>query len=286
MSFTKAEIIADTKYFDGFETHRVTTFKIRFPRIVLTHLLTHRVFSRNTASSRAIPISRMIEYVWKQPYVPSYWGKNQSGMEAEEQVSPLIRVICTFAWLYIFRPLAILSASLLQLLGVHKQIGSRLLEPFYYCEMILTGAEFLNFFNLRDHPKAQPETREIANAMRRAYHLSTPKENTIHIPFYHNIMDMEGSHHFNITDKMILSTALCAKVSYRNEEVTLDGAKTLLKKLLGDGIVRHLSPFEHVNHVELTSTGAVTKGNLRGWVQLRHTDNLKQLLNLDENYEN
>ena len=277
MSFTSAKIIADTTCS---RTHRVTTFKLKFPRIILTHLLTHRVFSRNTASSRAIPIRKMIGYVWNEPFVPDYWGANQSGMEAEKEVSPIKKSICKFVWLYVFRTLAILMASFFHVMGIHKQIGSRLLEPFYYCEMILTGSEFDNFFKLRCHYKAQPETRELAILMRHAIQNSNPVTNTIHIPFYHKIMRIPYSAKFSIVDKIILSTALCAKVSYRNEEIDLDGAKRLLNKLLGDGEVQHLSPFEHIAFLELKDSQPVTKGNLKGWVQLRHIGNIEQTLGL------
>ena len=277
MTFSSVKILADTKFYDGTELQRVTTFKLKFPRIILTHLLTHRVFSRNTASSRAIPILKMIKYVWKEPFVPDYWGANQSGMEAETEVTPIRKFFCTMVWLYLFRPSAILMALFLHFMGVHKQIGSRLLEPFYYCEMILTASELSNFFKLRCDRKAQPETRELANLMRVKYKNNRPKKNSIHIPFLDEI-DLMGD--MELTDKLIISTALCAKVSYRNEETTLEKSKVLLNKLLGDGVIQHLSPFEHICFLETKNNKAVTKGNLKGWVQLRHSGNLRKLLNL------
>ena len=273
MSLSSAKILADTKFLG----ERVTTFKLKFPRIILTHLLTHRVFSRNTASSRAIPIMKMVKYVWKEPFVPDYWGANQSGMEAEKEVSPAKKFFCSMLWLYVFRPSAILMALSLHLLGVHKQIGSRLLEPFYYCEMILTASELTNFFNLRCDRKAQPETKVIADLMKTALENSQPKKNSIHIPFLDEI-DLMGD--MELTDKLIISTALCAKVSYRNEETTLEKSKVLLNKLLGDGVIQHLSPFEHVCLLETKNNKTITRGNLKGWIQLRHIGDIKKTLGL------
>ena len=39
---------------------RLTTMEVRYPRFIHSEMMTHRVFSRNAASSRAIPIKKMI----------------------------------------------------------------------------------------------------------------------------------------------------------------------------------------------------------------------------------
>ena len=90
-----AKILADSISLAG---HRLTTFEVCFPRIVLAEFNTHRVFSRNSASSRAIPVKKMLEKVQKDPFVPSYWGKNQKGMQAAEQISPADRDNAIFTW--------------------------------------------------------------------------------------------------------------------------------------------------------------------------------------------
>jgi thymidylate synthase ThyX len=81
MSFIpyEARIVADSTNAKG---NRLTTMVVVFPRIVLAEFNTHRVFSRNSASSRAIPVEKMIAMVEEQPYVPEEWGSNQKGMPA------------------------------------------------------------------------------------------------------------------------------------------------------------------------------------------------------------
>ena len=47
-----AEVLIDSVNPAG---QRLTTFVLRFPRFVLSEFNTHRMFSRNASSSRAIP---------------------------------------------------------------------------------------------------------------------------------------------------------------------------------------------------------------------------------------
>lgn len=67
---------------------RLTTWELTYPRFVHAELMTHRLFSRNSASSRAIPTEKLIERVEKDPAMPIFWGKNQKGMQAEVEMSP------------------------------------------------------------------------------------------------------------------------------------------------------------------------------------------------------
>jgi hypothetical protein len=77
----EAKIILDSV---GPNAARLTTFELQYPRIVHAELMTHRVFSRNSASSRAIPTERLLERIERDPVLPVWWGKNQSGMQARE----------------------------------------------------------------------------------------------------------------------------------------------------------------------------------------------------------
>ena len=43
------------------------TFELTYPRYIHSEFMTHRVFSRNASSSRAIPVKRMIEQVRNNP---------------------------------------------------------------------------------------------------------------------------------------------------------------------------------------------------------------------------
>ena len=77
----KCEIIADSLSPQG---NRLTTFKLTYPRIIHSELMTHRVFSRNSASSRAIPFEKMVKMVEEDPFIPIAWQKDHKGMQGSE----------------------------------------------------------------------------------------------------------------------------------------------------------------------------------------------------------
>lgn len=207
----KAEIIADSLNPQGC---RLTTFILEYPRFVHAELMTHRMFSKNAASSRAIPIEKMIQQVIDNPAMPVWWGKNQSGMQAKEElddttpywdiadyeyqqdtaweglVQKNLRKVTRMAhakheWLRA-RDLAIQQVKILNQIGLHKQIANRILEPWFNIRIILSGTEFENFFALRAHPDAQPEIQALAYKMLEEYNKSEPKKlqaGEWHIPF-------------------------------------------------------------------------------------------------------
>ena len=230
---------------------RLTTFEITFPRIVLAEFNTHRMLTRNSASSRAIPVKRMIEMVMTEPYMPTHWGKNQKGMSADEEVSELEQEKARSIW-RTARDLAVTSVETLDSIGIHKQITNRLLEPFLWHTVVTTGTEWSNFFHLRDHPAAHPEIQKIARMMRVLYENSAPKEleyGEWHLPY----IDQETAQHlFDLSAGDIkeywatakkISTARCAAVSYmRQDGKDIPGQFGIYDKLLTSG---HMSPFEH-----------------------------------------
>ncbi len=110
---------------------RLTTLEVTFPRIVLSEFNTHRVFSRNSASSRAIPVSKQIDKVMDDPFVPIYWGKNQKGMSADQELTPEEQEVAIDYWLNA-RDQAVAHARDMSHYGVHKQLTNRLLEPFMW----------------------------------------------------------------------------------------------------------------------------------------------------------
>src|SRR5690606_35372760 len=77
---------------------RITTFQLRYPRFIHSELMTHRVFSRNASSSRAIPVAKMIAQVRNDPAMPIHWGANQSGMQAKAQLFGEQRKIAQEQW--------------------------------------------------------------------------------------------------------------------------------------------------------------------------------------------
>ena len=278
-----AKIVLDSVSTAG---DRLTTMEVTFPRIVLAEFNTHRAFSRNSASSRAIPFKKQIDKIIADPFVPTYWGANQSGMQAEKEVDYESRLIAVREWLAA-RDDAVAAAATLHDLNIHKQTVNRLLEPFMWQTVIVTATEWSNFFALRANPQAQPEIREIAEWMQRLHQESEPTElqsGEWHMPYLQSderpLVDDDPERMQQV------SAARCARVSY----LTQDGKRDLeedvkLYARLKNG--GHLSPLEHVAtpawHVATTpweprvsgwDDGVIGKrseqhGNLRGWKQLR-----------------
>ena len=189
--------------------NRITSWILTYPRFFHSEIMTHRVFSRNAASSRAIPVKRMIDDIRQNCAMPIFWGKNQAGMQAKEELDNTEKyaevrkdlpygeglLITTKKqeakreWL-LARDSAVKHAEKMLELGLHKQIANRILEPFMHMTVIITGTEFENFFALRAHPDAQPEFQDLAYKMLDIYQLSEPKKlkaGEWHIPFGDNI---------------------------------------------------------------------------------------------------
>lgn len=159
MNKISAKVIADSKNEFG---NRITTLEVIMPRIVLAEFNTHRMFSRNSASSRAIPFKKMVEAVQINPFIPIAWQKDHKGMQGTKYITKQYNLDTTiFDWLRA-RDEAIRFATVLNLGfepdgeddsilvdGVTKQLCNRLLEPFMYHKVIITATEFENFFNLR-----------------------------------------------------------------------------------------------------------------------------------------
>lgn len=150
----KAEIVADSISPQG---DRLTTLLITFPRFILAEINTHRMLSKNTSSSRAVPFKKMVEAVQNNPFTPIAWQKHHSGMQGSEYF-PMeaefpfenITNIIQRNWL-LSRDNAVEQAIKLNELGVTKQLCNRLLEPFMWTTMLITGSKegWDNFFELR-----------------------------------------------------------------------------------------------------------------------------------------
>lgn len=254
---------------------RLTTFELTYPRFVHAELMTHRVFSRNAASSRAIPTSRLLEAVRTNPAMPVYWGKNQTGMQAAEELTGTDRYIAEQTWLAA-RDEAVLKAEAMLALGVHKQILNRILEPWMHITVIVTATTYANWFKLRAHPDAQPEIRVLAERMLEEYKTSTPhpvQAGQWHIPYVrHRKIDKQYVYLHDDSDDVLaveeakkVGTARCARVSY---------VRQLEKKPLYEDSARHdslatsghWSPFEH-SAMALGTREQI--GNFRGWLQHR-----------------
>lgn len=241
---------------------RLTTLEVTFPRFVLSEFNTHRSFSRNSASSRAVPTSKLLEKVANDPVLPLEWGRNKAGMSADEVLSAEEADEANRVWLSA-RDAALEHARGLLALKVHKQELNRILEPFLWHTVIVTATEWENFFTLRCAPTAQPEIREAALRMREALADSVPTRveyGAWHLPLVQN-----DERALPIEDQKRISAARCARVSYLthggNREIEKDFE--LHDRLKRD---RHLSPFEHV---ATPADDADFHANLRGWIQMR-----------------
>lgn len=285
------EVIADSKSEDNV---RLTTLKLRYPRFIHAEFMTHRVFSRNASSSRAIPTKKLIEEASDPGLraVPLFWGKNQPGMQADEELAGNELLSVQRQWEIAAELMADRAESLL-LMGAHKQIANRILEPFTHINVVVTSTKWANFFALRLHPDAQPEMRALAQAMLNALKASTPKvlkQDEWHLPFIREedheaieghllqefgFLRSSDSERLDLARKV--SVARCARVSYRSFETQRDSTigedLELYDRLLAQQPI-HASPAEHqATPDRLLSMGGWVfphlHGNLEGWLQYR-----------------
>lgn len=288
-----AKIIADSINAAG---NRITTFELIYHRFIHGELMTHRMFSRNASSSRAIPIQSMMDAVEFDCAIPVYWGLDQKGMQASEEHPH--KATCEFIWQSAANA-AIKSAAMLKAAGLHKQIANRVLEPYQWMKTIVTATEFDNFWWLRCHEAAQPEIHVLAeDEMYRLYKESTPVEldyDEWHLPYVEYMKDegwyIAGGQRVTLEQAIKISASCCAQVSYRKLDDSLEKALDLYERLVENTPV-HASPFEHIgtpmryNNCEqegyegrravwergithMDRKGDLWSGNFKGWVQYR-----------------
>lgn len=261
----KAEIVADSIAPSG---SRITTFVLTYPRFIHAEFMTHRMFSRNASSSRAIPVKKSIQMVRDNPVIPLAFTKNQKGMQGGEALDQEAHDKAVAAWLE-GRDRAVAIAEKLADLEVHKQYANRILEPYAHITVVVTSTDWDNFFALRCHYMAQPEICELAMQMYAAYCSSKTKllqTGEWHLPFTD---DLQGV--WKIEDAIIRSVARCARVSYLNHDGTssmFEQDKQLYDRLLGS-VPIHASPAEH--QAMALEDGELRSGNFKGWLQYRKT---------------
>ena len=242
---------------------RLTTVEVYVPRIIWPEILTYRVFSRGSASSRAIPLSKQISRIMEDPFVPKVFMANKPGMQAAEPLPIEEQEIAKKEWLQA-RDAAVYRAEKLGKMNIHKQWASRLLEPFMWHTGIISSTSWQNFFDQRcsDSGMAQPEMMELADAMRDALRNSKPvflKKREWHMPYLR-----EEDESLDLPTKLKVSTARAARVSYlsQNGVRSIDDDIKLWDRLK---VGKHLSPLEHVSKPD-----SLGSGNFDGWRQLRY----------------
>lgn len=262
-----AKVLADSTNLCG---NRLITMEMTYPRFIHAEHLRHRMFSFNVASSRAIPVEKMIEQVEKNPVIPIHWGKAQKGMQAYEVLNEADADDAYAEWLAASVSITWHASRLLEL-GLHKQIINRLLEPWMWCTVICTGNQgaWNNFWALRCHSEAEPHMQNIAEHTREAANASETDrlfEGDWHLP----LIGFEGDEQLSASDAVKVSAGRCARVSY----LTMNGVRDTVKDIeLHDRLAnsRHYSPFEHQ---ATSSNDSSLEGNLgHGWLQYRKTIN-------------
>lgn len=249
-----ARIIADSVNPAGV---RLTSYLLRYPRFIHSELMTHRAFSRNAASSRAIPFNKMVDAVYTNPAKPERWAAEQKGMQGGDEIETPSNG--KHEWVMASGE-AIARAKKMAADGIHKSLCNRLLEPFAHITVLVTATEagLANFFALRAHKDAMPEFQVLAYRMLDEYaHLKGEFGKTTREPWkldwgQWHVPDFIGSikhpadfpEGYSQEQWVKIATARCARLSY----LTFDGEHSPAKDIeLHDRlkVSGHFSPFEH-----------------------------------------
>lgn len=287
-----AQVIKDSTNWLG---NRLTTLILVYPRYIHSEFMTHRVLSKNSASSRAIPTAKIVEDVRENTVMP-IWTRKAKGMQGEIITDEKLIETLNADWIF-SRNFVINEAWALDAAGVHKQNANRILEPFQNIKVICTGTEWSNFFQLRDHKDAMPEIQELSRAIKKAMEDSKPEflnEAEWHIPFGDKFEDDHLSRvgetpNILIDKRVKISVARCARISYNTFDGEIDYGKDMeLYDRLVKSNPKHLSPTEHQARVPMGhelgsfSSTYISKelgkyeyvrgkyiSNLQGWIQYR-----------------
>lgn len=285
---------------------RITTFELEYPRFIHSEFMTHRMLSRNAASSRAIPISKLVGLVEQNPARPVEWGKNIKGMQATEQLDMPELLQASQLWDDIARTTCSVARKF-DSLKLHKQVSNRILEPYQMIKVVCTATSYDNFFHLRKHPDAQPEIKELATAMLEACNRSNPiglAAGEWHVPYILREDTEQGLQYYILEEQdnlekqtvktyltaeqaIMISASCCAQVSYRILNTDIAKARDIFQRLVESKPV-HASPLEHqaTPMTNLTNScsscdswekgvthsdrgGVLWSGNFKYWIQHR-----------------
>ena len=278
----------------------LVTAEARYWRGIHAEVKTHRSFSTNSRSSRAVPVSKMMEEIAEDPFVPKHWGKNQKGMQATEECVEKVWAFDRLSIDFLHREMdreeawrnarswALECAAGFHNAGYHKQIVNRLLEPFMMIDTLITSTNWANFFALRDHKDAEPHLRDLAQMAKEEFRAWKGKAKLLqpgewHLPYIteddlrqipmflkQSFDDMEFARR--------VSAARCARISY----APFDGNASYEAELARyDQLVTnwpvHASPVEHQATPDRYASqyeGGVWEypgqhRNFRGWRQYR-----------------
>lgn len=304
----KAKVIADSISKAGV---RLTTMEVEYPRIVHAEVMTHRMFSRNAASSRAIPFNRMKEQLTG---IPTRFGQANAGMQDRGDAYDALvegrkyelngwgEVTPAFtpedAWEMAKEDALFWSEAFFNA-GYAKQVVNRLSEPFQSIKVLISATEWDNWYWLRDDTAADPTISALAREMKSVQDASNPfsiAAGEYHLPYverirladgrliYGDFTDEGGFIEYTIEDALKVSSARSAAISFRNVNYGLEKCQQVYDRLVGDER-KHSSAAEHqatplaylkgegfpVGATHVDRNGNYWSGNFRGWLQFRQT---------------
>lgn len=270
----------------------IYTLRLRYPRIIHGEIMTHRVFSRNARSSRAVPVRTMLDEVRNTPFVPWHWGKNQKGMQAGEECNepvadwwtPMGNIDRVNAWCAAAIQASHAAEAFMQA-GYHKQLANRLLEPFSWIDTLVTSTNWSNFLWLRDHKDAEPHLQDLARLVRKALAEAQKqplREGQWHRPYVtpedvSRASEVAPTHGIDVSEFLNrISAARCARISYKpfNGDASYGAELERYESLISSDRV-HASPTEHQAQLATElPTGTFDSSHLSGnfgpgWIQAR-----------------
>ena len=278
----KAEIVAHSKTKQG---HEVISYVLDYPIIIHAEVMTHRMFSRNAASARAIPYLKYRDTIKENLFIPKAWQKAHSGMQGTEYLSHEEQILCNDIWENAFEFAVDHADQLVLGQKATKQLANRLLHPFAYIRVLVTtGVDegLKNFFELRNHPDAEIHIQELAQKMQQEYLISTPTQlapGGWHYPFKREVaktfvdsLDTVGQVRYfmdnvdlpEFKETLIkIATGMAARTSYTlfPEERGLETYVRIHDKMVSS-VPFHASPFEH-------SLRAMTEGEYEMFMKSR-----------------
>jgi hypothetical protein len=246
---------------------RLTTFQIRIPLIIQAELNTHRVFSRSYNSSRAIPAKVMRK---SADFEPKTWLSNQPGMEGGDELTGFKKHIAIATWRSLTE-IDKIGHRVLEWCNLHKQYTNRRLASTLWVDGVITSTDWDNFLELRNHPSAQPEIRNLASQIDRLLTENKPdylEDGEWHLPY----IEVEDLMNYSIEKLRLISAGRCARVSYGFKDIKDSVASDLKRaeKLL-NSVPAHVSPCEHIAMAPFNHGDGIEfkSGNFRNWVQFR-----------------
>lgn len=278
LSKVSAKVVADSLFGDT----RLITLEVELHRFILPEVNTHKALSRNYQSSRAVPVLRQLQQIVDEPAMPVYYGKNQSGMQAGDELEGEELELARKAIL-LMRDACVEGVKFLHALGLSKQTANRYVEPWMYTKGVVTATKkgWDAVFRLRLHEAAQPEFKVLCEHINKAISESVPnqlEEGELHLPYAN-----EGAL-LSKKERVMISASCVAQVSYRRLDDSLEKARDVYDKLnLPVNGVRPEEP-EHYSPAEHIAIAAKNDGKLSG--NLHSEDFVQYRKLLEEGIEN